>query len=176
MRHSDINLTISRYTHIFRGQEQEAIDKLPCFDPVRPQQAKATGTDGKPSECAYKPAYKKLANNAFSGLNQSSLFGTADKMITDDGKQNTDNHKPLVDGMLGTKKEPMSLIDTGLNRQWAGLDSNQRRLTPMGLQPIPFSHSGTDPNEKSDSTERKPEYNKKIAFFRKNGAFVTKNQ
>ena len=29
---------------------------------------------------------------------------------------------------------------------WAGLDSNQRRLTPMGLQPIPFSHSGTDPN------------------------------
>ena len=30
-------------------------------------------------------------------------------------------------------------------QKWAGLDSNQRRLTPMGLQPIPFSHSGTDP-------------------------------
>jgi hypothetical protein len=29
--------------------------------------------------------------------------------------------------------------------QWAGLDSNQRRLTPTGLQPVPFSHSGTDP-------------------------------
>ena len=29
---------------------------------------------------------------------------------------------------------------------WAGLDSNQRRLTPMGLQPIPFSRSGTDPH------------------------------
>lgn len=29
MRHSDINLTMSRYTHIFRGQESEAIAKLP---------------------------------------------------------------------------------------------------------------------------------------------------
>jgi hypothetical protein len=37
---------------------------------------------------------------------------------------------------LDAKKEPMSLIDTGSNRQWAGLDSNQRRLTSMGLQPI----------------------------------------
>ena len=63
---------------------------------------------------------------------------------------------------------------TGLNRQWAGLDSNQRKLTLMGLQPIPFSHSGTDPNEKADSTERKPEYNKKIALFLKNGAFFPK--
>jgi hypothetical protein len=26
------------------------------------------------------------------------------------------------------------------------LDSNQRRLSPTGLQPVPFSHSGTDPN------------------------------
>ena len=29
--------------------------------------------------------------------------------------------------------------------KWAGLDSNQRRLAPTGLQPVPFSHSGTDP-------------------------------
>jgi integrase len=31
MRHSDINLTMSRYTHIFRGQESQAIAKLPNF-------------------------------------------------------------------------------------------------------------------------------------------------
>jgi hypothetical protein len=35
---------------------------------------------------------------------------------------------------------------TGPKEQWAGLDSNQRRLTPTGLQPVPFSHSGTDPD------------------------------
>ena len=28
---------------------------------------------------------------------------------------------------------------------WRGLDSNQRRRTPAGLQPAPFSHSGTPP-------------------------------
>ena len=28
MRHSDINLTLSRYSHVFKGQENEAIAKL----------------------------------------------------------------------------------------------------------------------------------------------------
>ncbi len=32
-----------------------------------------------------------------------------------------------------------------MDYKWAGLDSNQRRLTPTGLQPVPFSRSGTDP-------------------------------
>ena len=32
MRHSDINLTLSRYTHVFRGQETEAINALPELD------------------------------------------------------------------------------------------------------------------------------------------------
>ena len=28
---------------------------------------------------------------------------------------------------------------------WRRLDSNQRRRTPTGLQPVPFNHSGTPP-------------------------------
>ena len=49
MRHSDINLTMSRYTHIFRGQEAEAINKLPdlSFPSQEAQKSAATGTDGK---------------------------------------------------------------------------------------------------------------------------------
>ncbi len=49
MRHSDINLTMGRYTHIFRGQEAEAVAKMPDLGaPSSEQQkAKATGTDGK---------------------------------------------------------------------------------------------------------------------------------
>ena len=31
-------------------------------------------------------------------------------------------------------------------RWWRELDSNQRRRTPTGLQPVPFSHSGTPPS------------------------------
>ena len=43
MRHSDINLTMSRYTHIFKSQESEAIGKLPDLSQ---QKSKVTGTDG----------------------------------------------------------------------------------------------------------------------------------
>ena len=32
-----------------------------------------------------------------------------------------------------------------LFKKWAGLESNQRRLAPTGLQPVPFGRSGTDP-------------------------------
>ncbi len=47
MRHSDINLTMSRYTHIFRGQESEAVAKLPdlSFSNKQNQNPLATGTD-----------------------------------------------------------------------------------------------------------------------------------
>ena len=55
MRHSDINLTMSRYTHVFRGQESQAVAKLPDFSlPSKASQVK-TGTD----DLAYKPAYTK---------------------------------------------------------------------------------------------------------------------
>ena len=49
MRHSDINLTMSRYTHIFRGQESEAVAKLPDLGlpSERIQKAVATGTEGQ---------------------------------------------------------------------------------------------------------------------------------
>jgi hypothetical protein len=32
MRHSDINVTMNHYTHTLRGQETEAIHKLPDYD------------------------------------------------------------------------------------------------------------------------------------------------
>lgn len=48
MRHSDINLTMSRYTHIFRGQEAEAVAKLPNFSIANTKSSitSPTGTDG----------------------------------------------------------------------------------------------------------------------------------
>jgi len=44
MRHSDINLTMSRYTHIFRGQESEAVAGMPDLSLPSKQSQKATGT------------------------------------------------------------------------------------------------------------------------------------
>jgi len=48
MRHSDINLTMSRYTHVLRGQESAAINSLPDLDrQPESQKQKATGTDNQ---------------------------------------------------------------------------------------------------------------------------------
>ena len=56
MRHSDINLTMSRYTHLFRGQESEAVAKLPdlSLPSKKKQRVVATGTDNVlPSDLTY---------------------------------------------------------------------------------------------------------------------------
>jgi integrase len=47
MRHSDINLTMSRYSHIFRGQDSEAVEKLPdlSLPSSQAERIKKTGTD-----------------------------------------------------------------------------------------------------------------------------------
>jgi hypothetical protein len=47
IRHSDINLTMNRYTHIFRGQDKAAVEALPDFSTPTPQEQRVTGTDGK---------------------------------------------------------------------------------------------------------------------------------
>jgi len=53
MRHSTIDLTMSRYTHVFAGQEAHAVEALPDLgaSPVK-QSAKATGTDGATAQAA----------------------------------------------------------------------------------------------------------------------------
>lgn len=45
MRHSDINLTMSTYSHTLRGQEAEAVAKLPDLAVAEQQAQRATGTD-----------------------------------------------------------------------------------------------------------------------------------
>ena len=45
MRHSDINLTMSRYTHALVGQERDAVNALPDLSLSPREAAAATGTD-----------------------------------------------------------------------------------------------------------------------------------
>ena len=47
MRHSTIDLTMSRYTHVFAGQESDAVADLPDLSAPTRQAAKLTGTDGR---------------------------------------------------------------------------------------------------------------------------------
>jgi hypothetical protein len=45
MRHSTIDLTMSRYTHVFRGQEADAVAALPDLSACTSEAMQATGTD-----------------------------------------------------------------------------------------------------------------------------------
>jgi len=45
MRHGDINLTMNLYTHTLRGQEADAVNRLPDFSRPSRESQKKTGTD-----------------------------------------------------------------------------------------------------------------------------------
>jgi len=90
MRHSDINLTMSRYTHIFRGQESEAIESLPdlSLPSEQAQEQTKTGTDND--------AVYMARSMALSGTKQENDAHYGAQKSDDDGK--TQNAvKPILD-------------------------------------------------------------------------------
>jgi hypothetical protein len=112
MRHSDINLTMNRYSHVFRGAESKAVGSLPDFTSQGKQSQIATGTDGKLVELP-KGAYKKLTKKFDFDSNSMSSIGFGEGQNNSGGEQNSLNYKPLQMADLGTKKEPLSSTDTG---------------------------------------------------------------
>jgi hypothetical protein len=109
MRHSDINLTMSRYSHVLRGQESEAIAGLPDLSlPSRQsQQAKATGTDGS-GEWTPKRT-RELTPTAFSGSDGSAAIGTTrEKVIAE-----ATSDKSMQDKRLGNDCHRLTAVGMG---------------------------------------------------------------
>jgi len=71
MRHSDINLTMQRYTHTLTGQEAEAVFRLPDLTPFQENRNAATGTDGKVLN-SIQETPQKLTPTAYPVCNQLS--------------------------------------------------------------------------------------------------------
>lgn len=64
MRHSKIDLTMSRYTHVFAGQESQAVANLPDLSLPSSERQKATGTDDLlPMESKKKTGHKTCTNS-----------------------------------------------------------------------------------------------------------------
>jgi integrase len=108
MRHSDINLTMNRYTHTLRGQESEAVESLPDLSLPSKQAQKATGTDNSAVDGAYKPAYKKLTKKPYFDNTPMSPIGHDGAQEKSFAEQNTGQTKSLQMAGLGTEKELMS--------------------------------------------------------------------
>ena len=90
MRHSDINLTMSKYTHTLRGQEHEAIAKLPDLSMPNFQSQKATGTDGKRLDVESDLA----CFLAFSGAGPCTPMQTGAEVTPNDAIESPDSTTP----------------------------------------------------------------------------------
>ena len=107
MRHGDINLTMSLYTHTLRGQESEAVKNLPDLSLPSRESLRASGTDDQTVETD-SGTYKKLAKNSYSDGLQTSPIGTEDEPKNQkDGEVSTVD-KPMQMTHLGTEKARMS--------------------------------------------------------------------
>jgi len=67
MRHTDINLTLSKYTHLYAGQQRETIESLPDFI-VKQTEAIKTGTDDCIAENKSKIYCPKTAHEGYKSL------------------------------------------------------------------------------------------------------------
>jgi len=155
-RHSTFALTMDTYTHIGLYDERAALDKLPELPNIDKNKSETeravtrkTGTDNLPvteGKSVYKPVYKEFAKKAFPDTSRSLPVGTPKALHCQSEVKKSDVDKALSIDELGVNSDSMLPVDNPPKNNWAGLDLNQRRLTPTGLQPVPFSHSGTDPS------------------------------
>lgn len=111
MRHSDINLTMGRYTHTLRGQEAEAVKSLPDLSLPCIEALRATGTDGRSELTPQLTPQSTLP--AFSACSRSSLIGTEQAP----GSSRPISHKCTPAGGLGTKSVQLARAVNGKSEQ-----------------------------------------------------------
>ncbi len=118
MRHSDINLTMSVYTHTLRGQESDAVAALPdlSLPSRRAQKAVATGTDSKSVEnlegktAKWTPKWTPfLTPSAYSGCDRSAAVGNGH----DKTPKNNSGHNCRESEKLDTESNRLAMVGTG---------------------------------------------------------------
>ena len=78
LRHSDINLTMSRYSHVLVEQESAAVAALPDLAAPPSQAARATGTDDAPARKSFlAPPLRQRADFGAISANSGELKGPA---------------------------------------------------------------------------------------------------
>ena len=93
MRHGDINLTMSRYTHVLRGQEAQAVAQLPDLSLPAGQTQKATGTNGKEIVLAscLADSSAQVCTDMHGGAQTTPLRDSENAVLTANGGIRTHN-------------------------------------------------------------------------------------
>ena len=141
MRHSDINLTMSRYTHVFRGQESDAVAALPDLGMAPAKESdRATGTDGRRADAS--EAVESPAGRAATG----DRAPTWPRPDDDDPKRPAKNSARFLaqqGSFSRTSSHPAAPEAAPSNHakhpENAGENTNSHqlaRLRPTGLEPV----------------------------------------
>ncbi len=130
MRHSDINLTLSRYSHILTGQEADAVASLPDLSSLQGNKNVATGTDGRGANAPgneAKPLTPKLTPlltpTAYSACNK--LAADVSSLSPKAGKVKVRKH--MSGGKLSSNRHRMS-----------SSDNDEKGIRPAGFEPATF--------------------------------------
>ncbi len=120
MRHSDINLTMSRYTHTLLGQETEAVKRLPdlSFPSQNNQKAIATGTEDRLMNSDIFVTERltgKLTGNSDFSCNRLSLNDIDKSERIARNREDDGIYKSLQLDTLDTRKDLLSTPDIGSN-------------------------------------------------------------
>ena len=111
MRHSTITLTMDRYTHAFKGDEAEAVNKLPSLSWPGDDAASATGT----SDVNPLPSLRGAMRGAPDGKQWTDQRGAVDSSgswrASDDATKTTGNKADLT---LGTSVVKMDSDKAGV--------------------------------------------------------------
>ena len=79
---------------------------------------------------------------------QQSVSADDEQGVTDETQEGAET--PVIAELDGCRRTE---ANTDKSDDWARVDSNHRRQTPTGLQPVPFGHLGTRPGRSSHYTD-----------------------
>ncbi len=136
MRHSTITLTMDRYTHAFKSDEAEAIQKLPNLSKLCGVSRSATGTLG-PND----PESLALKRGAIRGATGGQQYTEMPPSVDSVMKETSPSPRASSDVSSGKKHSKDK--DSSKRPRW---DSNPRWLTPTDLQSAP-RHAQPDKNK-----------------------------
>ncbi len=127
MRHSTVELTLSRYSHIYAGQESEAVAGLPDLSqPSREsQQAQATGTSG--AEIVSDDPQNHLAQNLALSCGKQGISVDADGQLR---------------GKTEGKGKGGKTVIMGEKRGFLGGEGDKKGVKVVGLEPTTHGLKG----------------------------------
>ena len=109
MRHSDINLTMARYTHVFKGQESSAVAALPDLSVASDESARAvaTGTDGEATSSDHLACYLALpCGKQRISVDYNGQKGDGDTRSETNSRSPLESQEPRY-ALKKTPKEPL---------------------------------------------------------------------